>query len=284
VRTKAPDIVTVQGWIDYHLGHPSNKVLDLGLKASILRADATDMTPGGRGVTDFYEKTVPGPQYGPLALPLAGAFAGGLWHYSKVLRNGFPDYAARQAAGRVFPAGKIFSALRGEGTSLLSSEGLGKIWNKLGTPGKGAAIGLALMLPFLPGMLGSRKTGGELRDIYSGEEPVPVRSGRWWEVGSTPVEGTRIKAWRPHWSVLHKARAEDISLYGSEAEKWKHNQGFPSCLTQKPSRTRATAAASLHPALSLPGPRIAAFPGPPAAALSPYSPHVASSESRLRFL
>ena len=39
----------------------------------------------------------------------------------------------------------------------------------------------------------------------------------------TPFEGARIKAWRPHWSVLHKARAEDISLFGSEEEKWKHN-------------------------------------------------------------
>ena len=80
-----------------------------------------------------------------------------------------------------------------------------------------------MALPFIPGMLGSRKPGGELRDIYSGEEQVPVRSGRWWELGSTPFEGARIKAWRPHWSVLHKARAEDASMYGSEEEKWKHN-------------------------------------------------------------
>jgi hypothetical protein len=79
------------------------------------------------------------------------------------------------------------------------------------------------MLPFVPGMLGSRKKGGELRDIYSGVEPVPIHAGRWWEVGSTPFEGARIKEWRPHWSILHKSRAEDASLYGSEEEKWKHN-------------------------------------------------------------
>ena len=90
------------------------------------------------------------------------------------------------------------------------------------------------MLPFVPGMLGSRKKGGELRDIYSGVDPVPVHSGRWWEVGSTPFEGARIKEWRPHWSILHKSHAEDAALYGSEAEKWKHNpilhpdQGFSS--------------------------------------------------------
>jgi hypothetical protein len=79
------------------------------------------------------------------------------------------------------------------------------------------------MLPFVPGMLGSRKKGGELRDIYSGVEPVPIHAGRWWEVGSTPFEGARIKEWRPHWSILHKSRAEDAALYGSEEEKWKHN-------------------------------------------------------------
>ena len=94
-------------------------------------------------------------------------------------------------------------------------------WKNLGTPGKGAAIGLAAMLPFVPGMLGSRKKGGELRDIYSGVDPVPVHAGRWWEVGSTPFEGARIKEWRPHWSILHKSHAEDAALCGSEEEKRK---------------------------------------------------------------
>ena len=79
------------------------------------------------------------------------------------------------------------------------------------------------MLPFIPGMIGSRKKGDELRDIYSGVEPVPIHAGRWWEVGSTAFEGSRIKEWRPHWSILHKTHAEDAALYGSEGEKWKHN-------------------------------------------------------------
>jgi hypothetical protein len=110
------------------------------------------------------------------------------------------------------------------GKKLASVEGLAEIWkNHLGAPGKGVAIGLAAMLPFLPGMLGSRKKGDELRDIYSGQEEVPIRAGRWWKVGSTAFEGSRIKEWRPHWSVLHKSHAEDAALYGSEAEKWKHN-------------------------------------------------------------
>jgi hypothetical protein len=63
---------------------------------------------------------------------------------------------------------------------------------------------------------------------------ITAHAGRWWEVGSTPFEGARIKEWRPHWSILHKSHAEDAALYGSEEEKWKHNpilhpdQGFSS--------------------------------------------------------
>ncbi len=126
-------------------------------------------------------------------------------------------------ASRLLPNMKALREWTGTGKKLASAEGVAQIWKSMGLPGKGAVIGLTAMLPFIPGMLGSRKTGGELRDIYSGEEQVPVRSGRWWELGSTPFEGARIKAWRPHWSVLHKARAEDASMYGSEEEKWKHN-------------------------------------------------------------
>ena len=94
---------TAAGCLDYKLGHPSDKVIDLGLKANVLRADLTDMLPGGRKVTDFYENTVPGPQYGPLALPAAGAFAGGLLHYSRVLRGQFATEDLRKAGSRLLP-------------------------------------------------------------------------------------------------------------------------------------------------------------------------------------
>ncbi|TSA39522.1 hypothetical protein D4R30_00930, partial [archaeon] len=222
---------TALKYLDYELGHkPSNALIDLPLKANVLRADLTDMVPGARGVTAFYADTVPGSQYGPLALPAAGAFAGGIYHYQKVLR-GVKEFAgpegekARKAASRVFPRleGGLRPNLRAIGKKLTSVEGMRDLWTKLGAPGKGVAIGLGLMLPFVPGMLGSRESGAELRDIYSGQEPVPVRSGRWWSLGSTAYEGGRIKAWRPHKSVLLKSRAETVAVYGSEKEYWKHN-------------------------------------------------------------
>ena len=217
--------LTVLGYLNYKLGHPANKIIDLGLKANVLRADLTDQLPGARAVTDTYEKVVPGAQYGPLALPLAGVFFGGVYHYSKVLR-GLKEVAEKEArtnSARILPNIKALRGWVAKEGKLASVEGLSKIWSTMGLPGKGGLIGLATMLPFIPGMLGSRKSGQELRDIYSGVEPVPIRSGRWWEMGSSEFRGNRIKEWRPHWSLLHKSHARDISLYGSEDEKWSHN-------------------------------------------------------------
>lgn len=219
--------LTAARWLDYKLDHrPSNAVLDVGLKANVLRADLTDTLPGARKTTDWYAETVPGPQYGPLALPMFGAFVGGIIHMGQVAftdkfsGNDRIARAFRDAEGRTLPElGLLKRAVSAEG----NLNKLKSVWGALGTPGKGAAIGLAAMLPFIPGMLGTRKTGSELRRIYAGEEDVPVRQGRWWEVGANPFSGSRITAWRPHSSVLYKSRALTKSLYGSEKEYWKHN-------------------------------------------------------------
>jgi len=72
-------------------------------------------------------------------------------------------------------------------------------------------------------MIGDRKTADERRRIYSGEQLVPFRQGRFWEMGPTPWQGGRIKYFRPHWYAAMKAHAEDASLYGTEKEKWAHN-------------------------------------------------------------
>jgi endonuclease YncB( thermonuclease family) len=196
VRRVAPlaALVAGAGYLDYKLNHkPSNVAYDLYAKARVGYADATDTVPGARGVTDWYAKHVPGPQYGPLALPALGVLAGGLAHYSRVVSGQkFANFAERTKQFRGFAK-------------------------------YGAAIGAIAALPFLPGMLGSRKTADQVRSEFSGETPVAVRAGRWWQFGVSPLEGNRIKMYRPHQYVLHKTRAEDISLYGSEDEKWAHN-------------------------------------------------------------
>jgi hypothetical protein len=197
-------------YADYLLHHaPSNLGIEAYQRAKILRAELTDKVPGARSTTDFYERTVPGPQYGPVALPLGGIFAGSLVHWSRVLKDQFATPQAREVSARIFAKAtdpKIFGFL-----------------NKKSPIAIGAAIGLGLMAPFIPGMLGSRQTTSELQNIYSGEEPVPVRSGRWWDLGSTPWEGSRIKEFRPHWSVLMKTRANVKSLYGTEENYWAHH-------------------------------------------------------------
>lgn len=198
------------GYADYLTHHVvSNSLIDIYQQARVFHASLTDNIPGARTITDKYEQIVPGSQYGPLALPLLGATAGALVHYSGVVSGKLLNSRARHVSSRIF-------AKEGEETFL-------KIFNARSPIAKGLVAGFAAMLAFIPGMLGSRKSARELQDIYSGKEPVPVRSGRWWDLGTTPWEGNRIKEYRPHWTVLHKTQAEKVSLYGSEKEYWAHN-------------------------------------------------------------
>lgn len=192
------------GFADYLTHHvASDTAIDLYQRTRIAHAAVTDKFPGARRVTDAYERVVPGAQYSPLALPLLGVTAGAAVHFAKVVTGKFAgNVEARNLSARVFE-------------SFLKP-------NTRSPIGIGLIAGFAAMVPFIPGMLGSRKTARELRDIYSGEEPVPIRSGRWWDLGTTPWEGNRIKEYRAHWTVLHKSRAEKISLYGSEKEYWAH--------------------------------------------------------------
>jgi hypothetical protein len=223
--------LTAARYVDYKLDHrPSDVLINTGLKANVLRADLTDALPGARATTDWYAENVTGPQYGPLALPFAGAFVGGLIHMGQVA---FTDKfsggdrlarLARDAAGSTFPRVAPFKRAFNLAKGGTVKEAAKLAWSRgLGTPGKGALIGALAMLPFIPGMLGSRKTGAELRRIYSGEEDVPIRQGRWWEVGANPLAGGRITSWRPHSTVLYKSRAWVKSLYGSEKAYWDHN-------------------------------------------------------------
>lgn len=200
------------GYLDYLTHHVvSNTGIELYQQSRVFHAKLTDKIPGFRAITDAYADVIPGPQYGPIALPLTGLTAGALYHLSKTVLNRFPNQQERKISSRIFAEGI-------EGASPFL-----KVFNKRSPLAIGLVTGLAAMLPLIPGMLGSRKTARELQDIYSGQESVPVKSGRWWDLGTTPWEGNRIKAFRPHWTVLHKSHAEQISLYGSEEEYWAHN-------------------------------------------------------------
>jgi hypothetical protein len=88
----------------------------------------------------------------------------------------------------------------------------------------GGALGLAAITPFLPGALVPGERPDELRKIYSGEQEVGIRKGRWWEFGRSAWEGNRIMYYRPHWYARMQMDAKDRVIWGDEEpsplEKW----------------------------------------------------------------
>lgn len=81
----------------------------------------------------------------------------------------------------------------------------------------GAALGALLVAPFVPGALVPSKRPEELDSLYSGQQRVEVRKGRWWESGGTPWEGGRIDRFQQHWYPRLLARAKEKSIYGDDS-------------------------------------------------------------------
>ena len=155
-------------------------------------------------------------------------------------------------AGSFWLTGRLAAGLTGTAKSAIHGRGLGHEWfretidgattavpfklrrliGRLGkTPGIGrafrpstrgglwGAIGLlaaAPLLPFVPGALAADKRPEELEAIYSGEQDVAVRKGRWWEAGRAPYEGGRIMYHRPHMSRLLQTGAQEQAIWGDE--------------------------------------------------------------------
>ena len=76
----------------------------------------------------------------------------------------------------------------------------------------GGAVGGYLQLA------GINQPADELTRIYSGEQDVPVRSGRWWVLGRQPWSGGKIKFWQPSWYHRLKTRPKEVGLYGSRQQ------------------------------------------------------------------
>jgi hypothetical protein len=76
----------------------------------------------------------------------------------------------------------------------------------------GGIIGSAVSMLVGGGPLGMfgewdiSKSRRELLDEYTGRTEVAVRKGRWWELGGTPFEGTKIQYFRPHLYHLTRSR------------------------------------------------------------------------------
>jgi hypothetical protein len=88
----------------------------------------------------------------------------------------------------------------------------------------GALAGAALIAHFGPGALIPDKTPAELDDLYSGKAKVPIRKGRFWEMGRSPYEGGRIDRFQQHWLPRMRARATEKGIWGdnvpSPIKRW----------------------------------------------------------------
>ena len=107
---------------------------------------------------------------------------------------------------------------------ILQKSTIGSILKKFGTltPSRmrwmgGAAIGAALIAPFIPGALVPSERPEELEAIYSGRKEVAIRKGRWWEMGRSDYSGNRIEYYRPHWYPRMVSRAREKSIWGDDA-------------------------------------------------------------------
>jgi len=72
-----------------------------------------------------------------------------------------------------------------------------------------------------------REGPGELSRIYSGEQPVPIRRGAYWELGRASWFGGDIEYYRPHAIALSKSGFQEKSIYGSEENYWKYGTFSP---------------------------------------------------------
>lgn len=214
----------------------------LGLQKSVRRQE--EVTPGLLSV-----KTAAG-------FAGAGALGAGLVGYGKLLQTAVKE---KVVATRK-PFEEIFSRLRsdwyGEGDEIGKAgkwiqQNIGRRLKKVPLVGgrlakikspmaMGAIGGTALWLaastalPLLSGnvgaaipgvnLLATEETPEELQAVYSGEKEVPVRKGRFWEMGrSTPYEGGQIKYFRPHALERLRTRAYQKGIWGHEEEKWEHH-------------------------------------------------------------
>lgn len=161
----------------------------------------------------------------PITTGIAGLAALGIHRgivTAGLQKGGMPlGEASTEAMKRVaaFEGDNWFAKLGKKLASRPPMKFLGKI-----TPGKlafgiGAAIGLAPILPFLPGALAPEYTAEDLQAFYGGRKEVPVRAGRGWELGRSSYEGGRIVYHRPHWYRRLLDRSKDKAVWGPIEEE-----------------------------------------------------------------
>lgn len=223
---------------------------------NLLRAQASEAT-GLQSSLAAQEEVTPGLLSAKTAIGFTGvgALLAGIGGYGKLAIE-----AGRRRVQTGLPLAEVFENIRQEWYGLPGETGrFGEWWSskfggklaKIPVVGKrlakikspmmaGALVGAtawlaaSTVLPILSGnfmaaipglnLLGTEETSEKLQAIYSGEEEVPVRKGRWWEMGrSTAYEGGRVEYYRPHALKRLEARAYEKGIYGDEEEEWEYS-------------------------------------------------------------
>jgi len=171
-----------------------------------------------------------------LAFPLAGMLTGGLLSGGKTVIDHFSHSGVDPLLSRELKT-PFKLGIKAQGLAANIDEKLGtsikgfieKILPSEATRFQrftktGALIGMAMSLPFLPGALGSKYRPEERKKIYSGEQFVPIKKGRYWEMGMGAYEGEGTDYYAPHWTVrfikdMH-AKGMYQDLYGHPFKRW----------------------------------------------------------------
>lgn len=146
------------------------------------------------------------------------------------LRYRGDTYSAKVARGLHGFGAKFIHSLFGatmQGEELLGNKATGKIGvlqkhgfkSRLGRVGTLFAGVMAFQQLATGALLGSMEGPAELRAIYSGQQQVAVRRGRWWEGGGTPFEGADIKYHRPHAYVAMMTRSRQKAVWGENEDE-----------------------------------------------------------------
>ena len=82
-------------------------------------------------------------------------------------------------------------------------------------------VGVAALHQFLfTGIFGSMEKPEDLNEIYSGQQNVAIKAGRFWEGGGTPYEGNEIRYFRPHAYHLLMTQAREKAVWGEEVHTY----------------------------------------------------------------
>jgi hypothetical protein len=130
----------------------------------------------------------------------------------KVLKEG--EGFLKQAKYSFFGAEPAFNK---EIRQQIRSMGFSGPTGRLGRLGTIAAAAYGAQQLLTGGLLGSMQDRGELKEIYEGGKPVPVRRSRFWESGSQPFGGGDSEYHRPHLYYLWMNRVKEKGIWGDDA-------------------------------------------------------------------